>query len=154
MILLAAAGNTALLLGQDSVPCTACSFSSWTFSVVLLYFLLVLSIHYRQRTLIARHKEYHVSLLELSREPGLMSNTLTKRERCGQISFTLASVCSLANVCVLFANSHDAVADGGHDLVVFVLMCVELLLSRHKVGIVELCASRVLVYCTRWSFLV
>jgi hypothetical protein len=104
-----------------------------TYFEAATYFLLALSVHVSRRTLIARHSEYHVSLLELSRDPGLGSTALTKRERCVRLSFTLACVSSLANMCAMLINTRNVIADGVA-LTVLIIMFVETLLNRHTVG--------------------
>ena len=121
--------------------CGVLSFPAVASIITVLYFILSLSIHYSHRTLIARHSEYHISLLELSRDPGLGSKALTKQERCGRLSFMLASVCSLANVCVLFFNTANLFADGGLAMSVLLIMLVETLLNRHTLRLVAFIQS-------------
>ena len=136
IFLVCGAANVGTMLTDtihQSSPCTAITFSAVTYYFVLIYFATACSIHYWQRTLIARHAEYHISLLELSRDPGLGSTKLSKCEVCGKIAFVLTWVACIVNVTIMYLNHKYVLWDNGYGLACLCVICIETSLNRHTV---------------------
>jgi len=92
---------TFFLFERSERSCWYCFFilfSTWSTLLSSCYFVLSVSIHVKYRTLVARHFEYHESLLDLSSDPGLETSELGTFEKWSVKFITAAFVTNTVNL--------------------------------------------------------
>ena len=92
---------TYFLFERSEKSCWYCFlilFSTWSTLLSSCYFVLSVSIHVRYRTLVARHFEYHESLLDLSSDRGLETSELGTFEKWSVKFITAAFVTNTVNI--------------------------------------------------------
>ena len=95
-----------VVTNNNAPYCLFIIFSTWSCLFTILYFLCTMFLHFKYRTLVRRHFEYHESLLELSSDAGLASSE--KIGRIERIQVTLYSLSLISNIVNLLSLATDS----------------------------------------------
>ncbi len=131
--------------------CFSFVFATWALLAAVVYFALALSFHCKYRTLVARHFEYHESLLELSQDPGLGSTQFDARERVARIAWGLAAVACTVNLLALSSGPVSFAPSPPPEIyaAAAVTIALEAVLNRHtlRIAVVFECLVLGILFC-------